>query len=392
MNPVDNFWLGFIKQAYLEKRPYKALEIGKLDPSKEHEAWTAKIEGAHTIVDLKAGKLPRLFSHRISKRTGNPIEYTPKLPHITEKSRLTATLRGETFAVDKDGRPVHGDVVTALLVSKTDRSHELQKELGIRTQTALIDVDKVNGKDVSHMPFTFKRKLMEQIVKANPNFILPDMATTTAQKKSLLKSILSKKHSQTMEGVVTHDLHAESKAFGKAKVIQDHDVYVRRIFTEEGTKPGRKAMAGGIEYSWEPGGEPVGRIGTGFDHATKEDMLKNPQKYIGRAVKANALDLSKNKVLVKPSFIGWHVEKNIGDEPQMAKQTVIISKNIANDREAAKAIAKQFADRLYTARETGQSYRFRQKPPEYFDPKSYKTFKPREGVAIVYGRLLGSKK
>jgi len=43
----------------------------------------------------------------------------------------------------------------------------------------------------------------------------------------------------------------------------------------------------------------------------KEDMMRNPKDYIGRAAKVKALDISKNKVLVKPSFDGWHVEKNL---------------------------------------------------------------------------------
>ena len=70
-------------------------------------------------------------------------------------------------------------------------------------------------------------------------------------------------------------------------------------------------MAGGFTYAWEPGGKTVGKVGTGFNHAMKEDMLKNPDKYIGKVALVKALDLSKNKVLVKPSFAGWHVDKNI---------------------------------------------------------------------------------
>jgi hypothetical protein len=372
------------KIAYLPKPPYRTADIGKLDPSKPGEAWTAKIDGAHTVVELNKGKTPKLFSHRISKRTGKPIEYTGKLPHIKSKSPHTGILRGETYAVDSKGRAVHPDVVTSILNSGEARSKALQQAQGLITRTALIDVDKIDNKKSSHLSFAEKRKFMEEVAAKNPNFTLPSIAYTPLEKKKLLKEVKSGRHPETKEGLVVHQLDV-GKPFAKAKITADHDVYVRRIFPEV-SPTGRKPMAGGIEYSWEPGGEPVGKVGTGFDHAEKVDMLLNPEKYLGRCAKIKAHDVSKNKVLVKPSFIGWHVEKNL-DRPTMAKQTVIVSKQLAADRQKAKGLAKMWADRLYTSRETGPSYRFRQIPPDKFVPGTFRTFKPKEGISIVYGQL-----
>src|SRR6185312_3122428 len=156
------FTYGFFKTAMsakmVTKRPYKDVDIKTLDPHKEDEAWTVKIDGAHTIIELKEGETPRLFSHRISKRTHKPIEYTEKLPHIKHKSSITAVIRGETYAVDKKGKAVHPDVVTAMLNRTLPRSHELQKELGITTRTALIDVDRIDHTDASKITFEEKRK------------------------------------------------------------------------------------------------------------------------------------------------------------------------------------------------------------------------------------------
>lgn len=378
---------GFEKIAYLAKRPYRTADIGRLDPSNENEAWTAKIDGAHTIVDFNKGKLPKLYSHRISKRTGGTIEYTPKLTHIKHKSPVTATLRAETFAVDKKGKAVHPDTVTAMLNRGLERSLELQREQGMKTRVALIDVDKVNGTDVSAKPFSWKRSFMEGIAKKNPDFTLPDVAYTPKEKTSLLKKVKSGKHPQTLEGLIVHNVSEPGKQFAKAKITNEHDVYVRKIFQEE-SATGRKPMAGGFEYSWERGGEPVGKVGTGFDHAMKTDMLHNPEKYLGRVARVSAASLSRNKVLMKPAFEGWHVEKNI-EAPKFAKQTVIINKSMTTDREAAKELARPFADRIYTARETDQSYRFRQLPPGKFVPGTFRTFSPKKGVSLVYGQLKG---
>lgn len=307
------FLRGFYKQASSTKAVYKQVDINTLNPNIDGEVWSVKIDGAHTVTKMEKGKNPLFFSHRISKKTGNPIPYTPKLLHITNPSPVNAQLRSETYAVHKDGRAVHPDVVTALLNRTVDNSLELQKQMGIKTRTALIDVDEYEGQDMRFAPYKDKLDVMKRIVKSNPDFHLPDMAFTPEKKKILLDKMLSGAHPQSKEGLVVHDYNAAHKPFAKAKIINDHDVYITGIFKEEGVKAGRKEMAGGFIYSWDPDGKPVGKVGTGFDHSMKEDMLKNPNKYIGRAAKVKALDVSKNKVLVKPSFAGWHVDKNIGD-------------------------------------------------------------------------------
>ena len=306
------FWTGFLKIASdFAKRSYGEREISALDPKLEGEAWTAKIDGAHTVIQLIKGEIPQLFSHRVSKKTGLQIPYNEKLPHITRKSPVTALLRGETYAVHKDGTAVHPDVVTALLNSGPARSRELQERLGIKTRTALIDVDQFEGKSMADESFAEKRKVMDLIVKKNPEFTLPATAWSPKQKQSLLDKITAGTHPETKEGIVVHKISEPGK-FIKAKLSKDHDVYVRDIFMEEGTKASRpQGLAGGFRYSWEPDGPIVGKVGTGFDHALKREMASRPDAFLGRVAKVKALDVSKNKVLMKPSFQGWHVDKNL---------------------------------------------------------------------------------
>jgi ATP-dependent DNA ligase len=390
---MGSFFVGFEKQAvesWQYKPRYKVTDINTLDPHKEDEAWTAKIDGAHSVVHLEKGKLPRLFSHRVSKRTGDPIEYTQKLPHIESKSKTDAVVRAEVFGLDPKGKVIHPEKVTAMLNSGVTKSLQMQTQEGIRTQTALIDVEQYKGKDMTSASYGEKRRILEEIARKHSDFVLPAIATSPEEKAKLLKDIRAGKHPQTKEGVIVHNISQPQMPFAKAKIISDHDVYIRRVFPEESTKPGRKQMAGGFGYSWDPAGPVVGRVGTGLSHEMKTDMLKNPEKYIGMVARVKALDISKDNVLMKPSFKDWHVEKNI-DREELVKQTVIVNKSIATNREQAQAIAKQFADRLYTSRETGQSYRFRQKPPEVFKDGSFRTSKVAPGVSIVYGKLKKSE-
>lgn len=73
-------------------------------------------------------------------------------------------------------------------------------------------------------------------------------------------------------------------------------------------------------------------------------------------------------------------------------QTVIISKKIAKTREAAKRVAREYASRIYTSRETKTSWRFRQRPPDDFRKGSFRTKKIHDGVSLVYGTLKRSAK
>ena len=74
------------------------------------------------------------------------------------------------------------------------------------------------------------------------------------------------------------------------------------------------------------------------------------------------------------------------------KQTIIVKKTVAKTRKQAAALAKPHAERLYTSRETSQSFRFRQRPPEDFKPKTFKTIQVEPGVSIVIGKLKRRKK
>lgn len=76
-----------------------------------------------------------------------------------------------------------------------------------------------------------------------------------------------------------------------------------------------------------------------------------------------------------------------------ALQTVIVKKTAAPTRAAARRMAKRHADQLYTSRETGTSWRFRQRPPACFVKGSFRTRCIRKGkVCLTYGTLKRSVK
>jgi len=70
-------------------------------------------------------------------------------------------------------------------------------------------------------------------------------------------------------------------------------------------------------------------------------------------------------------------------------QTVIVSKDHPEVEtfEDAVAVARDYADRIYTSRETSTSFRFRQRPPSCFVKGTFWQESPEPGVFLTYGIL-----
>lgn len=67
-------------------------------------------------------------------------------------------------------------------------------------------------------------------------------------------------------------------------------------------------------------------------------------------------------------------------------QTILVSKEVAPSEAEAKKKALKYG-RADKVDETEQSFRFRQRPPSDFVEGSFRSFKPEEGVTLVFGQL-----
>jgi len=114
------------------------------------------------------------------------------------------------------------------------------------------------------------------------------------------QDIAGGKNPLTREGVVIHPTHGKPM---KSKLTEDHDVHIHSFFPGEGR---RASTVGGFQYSLQPGGEPVGKVGTGFDDATLADMAANPDDWIGRVARVRAQEQLASGALRAPSFLARH--------------------------------------------------------------------------------------
>jgi predicted nucleic acid-binding Zn finger protein len=308
----------FSKPMYKETRP------GAIDLSDDAQVMAAKINGAHNTFLLEAGKRPRIFSYREPReRTTGAIEHSQKLQDLYNnripKELHDTVLRGEVYARTLDGNaPVPAETVGGMLNAGIWKSRELQAQHG-KLRSAIFDVVKFKGKDMSQAGYDEKLLALREVSAKMPGFEIPEMAINKEEKEALLEAIKTKMHPATHEGVVLWHRH-EAQPPIKAKFKDEHDVHVRNIFQAVDKNGQPKNEAGGFDYSHTPDGPVVGRVGTGFSREMKEDMHKRPHVYQGAVARIAAMSKYKSGALEKPSFQGWHVDKN---EPKFWQQEPI---------------------------------------------------------------------
>ena len=299
------------------KPSYKVQQPSSIDFDNPNTVMTAKIDGAHTVTMIPGdGKHLRVFSYRTSAADPDRlIEHTHKLPdfqkHIGDDFKNTV-LRTEMWFSDRDGKAAPVETTGGLLNASTLKSRQRQEELGLTPRLTVIDVVRHDGKRYENKPFSEKLDVMKRITSAIPVLEMPIMATTPEQKRDLFEKVQSGKLPETREGVVEHHLH--EPGYVKAVFRPTTDVYVTGVFK----KPRGEARghAGGFEYSTTPGGDTVGRVGTGFDHATRKDMMESPEKYIGRVARVESMKYTGG-TLRTPAFKGWHIDKT---DPELLKE------------------------------------------------------------------------
>ena len=287
-----------------EKLKFRKKEIGELDLSDTSKILAAKIDGASSHIHLNKGQIPKAFSFRSSKRHGGPIEYTAKVKHLlgskTPPELDRTILSGEVFIPGK-GKPTAVGLIGGALNAGLDKSRELQKQHG-DLRIALYDVQKYKGKDVSDLPYVEKRKILEKVKKEMPGFALPSMASTLSQKKKLIQDILSRKHRQTIEGVVEWN-----KSPTKVPFHNQDDVWIVGV---AGAKKGSKydtTHGGALVYSYTKNGSRVGTIGSGFTDRDRRDMVENEANWIGKKVVVQHKGKTTAGVLRAPVFKGHHL-------------------------------------------------------------------------------------
>ena len=299
------------EQVGLNKLKYTSVPADKVEKlfSPDYRV-QAKLDGASALYHLLSDRIEAL-SYRVSKE-GRPIIHTyrifgpggARLGRSIPKDLEGTILRGEIFGM-REGKAIPSQELGGLLNASVANSLRQQQERKVDLRNMVFDVVRLGKNPVGPMGAEERLAKLTEISKYLPKnkFMLPETAQTPEQARELYRRIVSGEHPLTREGIVGWPIEPGKKPI-KVKPRPESDVWVRNIF------PGEKGLegvgAGGFEYSLSPEGPIVGRVGTGFTQQTREEMLKDPESWVGRLARISSLEKFPSGAHRAPSFTALH--------------------------------------------------------------------------------------
>lgn len=276
------------------KEHFKSIPVEEIMDMMDEKAYaTPKLDGAGALASIGKHGV-RVFGIRPDKN-GNPIEYTDHIGGLrgisTPKDLVGTTLRGEVVA-ERNGKVLPPQELSGFLNSILVKAAARRAQEGTRLRMAPTAIVGPNGDD-------YDRQRLSEIVRrlSLPQFMdIPKYDRTAAMKA--LEVMRKGKHPLTNEGLV---IQREGQRPVKMKLTDDSDVVVRNIFPAV-TKDGSR-RAGGFEYSLPGQDGIVGRVGTGFDHKLLQDMIDNPDNYLGRTARIRHFGQYDSGAYRAPAFI-----------------------------------------------------------------------------------------
>jgi hypothetical protein len=275
------------------------------DPTEIHQA---KVDGAHVTFHLRSGKPVKVFSYRPTERATGVLEHTHKLPAYRELKSppgLAGTvLRGELYgAKTRTGEALPAELTGGLLNASVWKSRERQAELKAELKPVIFDVVRYKGRDVSDAPYERKLQILREVQHKVPRLKLPPTAESPEEKQRLFRRIESGDEPITSEGIISW--RRDQPAPTKAKFRPDVDAEVVGVTSGKGKHEG---AIGALKVRL-PGKEAVTHVGTGLSDRLRAEIAKDPDAYIGRAVKVRTQQVFPSGKMRAPSFGGWHIEK-----------------------------------------------------------------------------------
>ena len=303
--------------------PMTAYECEKDNIPEENFIAEEKLDGHRALLFITP-KGNRLFSRRISKKTGWFAENTDSLPHIRDFK-----ISNEFYGTVLDGEITMPTGVFADVQGVTGALPETALQNQIEKGFAIINVFDIlyyKGLNVQSFPLWERKKLLKKVVEAidNPcikeiiSFATPETCRNYPELSltcvNSFRDLLEKMWEEGKEGLIIKDLNAKyeqkrSKSFLKLKEIQTYDVVIMgyqpptREFTgktdldkweywegnEPVTKPYAKGWIGAIGFGVYKDGKLI-KVGEakGITEEDLEYIKNNSKKLIGTVIEVKA--------------------------------------------------------------------------------------------------------
>lgn len=253
---------------------------------------TIKEDGASFYFDINK-KGANFWSPRISKKTGQRINYTGKLRDLRHiKSKIPIRGMGELlFVDDRTGKVLPAHSIGGVLNANSPVPEHLSPKL------VLYRLDKVGRKSVVDLPYTENLDLLKSFIKdVNNKHVEPP--TSVAWQSALSEALAG----EGLVGIPKGAPISQGRKFKPRGETQDG--IITSIQFHHGDKGG---IAGVVHYIDEHTGRAY-KTSSGFTAEQKLEMMKHPAKYVGKCMVLSHYQGHHGRAA---KFEHWHSDKGI---------------------------------------------------------------------------------
>lgn len=254
-----------------------------------------KYDGANYFLQIDNKGEFHFFSRRPSVKGGFP-DRTSQLPHLTSKPvpqfsgqvfNIELIHTGHAFSDTKQDHPTLSSILNAL----PERSIKTQEELGpVRAVLLNVIHPKIN---------TFAEKL-EHMNKLEKAFGKPEILRTTSTKIDgrAINDLVESSKKIGSEGVIITSLTTPEDMNKRLKIkhVNTWNLKVKKINQEYDILGNPKESAGSLTVVDSTGRE-VADVGTGFSKELRQEIWKNPKKWIGKEIQVKGRSPSRTKII-----------------------------------------------------------------------------------------------
>lgn len=287
-----------------------AERLDELEATGEYIA-EVKMDGSHELIHVTKHGL-RLASHRVSKRDGELIEHTDKVPHLRDVKMPGyegTVMHAEIW------HPKGPNFVAGVLNSSVARARHMQQQHG-PLKLKVFDMSVVSGESIEADPYD-ARRLKCMAILAKPENSSPDIHYIRGTKTNFKgfyervndgREFRYKNHPS--DGVVLKRLDAPYKSapWHKVKPSDETDLPVVD-YTEEMSILGRPKGRLGALIVETPEGKRV-NVGSGFSHAQRQWLWDHRDRLAGEVVKVKFHSRNGGPSTTGPRFVGLHNDKS----------------------------------------------------------------------------------
>lgn len=282
--------------------------LDELEKTKQFLA-EIKMDGSHELIHVTKHGL-RLASHRVSKRDGELIEHTDKVPHLRDiqmPGYEGTVMHGEIW------HPKGPNFVASVLNSSVHRARHLQQQHG-PLRVKVFDVRQIGQQSMEDRPYFDRRLLGMALLAKTDSPHLHYIRGTRSNFRGFYERVNEGREfrykNHPSDGIVLKRLDAPYKdePWHKVKPTDETDLHVVD-YTEEMSILGRPKSRLGALVVETPEGKRV-NVGSGFKHHERQWLWDHRDQLKGEVVKVKFHSRNGGPDTTGPRFVGLHPDKS----------------------------------------------------------------------------------